>query len=78
MAMTGAGLKTAVRAALLAEFGTELETINDDTDLSDYSREQYEDRYWGAVCDAIVTYIQGNARATGADSSFDTHNLQIE
>ncbi len=77
MAMTGSGLKTAVRAALLAEFGTELESINDNTDLSNYTREEYEDRYWGAVCDAIVTYIQGSARATGADSNFDTHDLTI-
>lgn len=78
MAMTGSGMKSSILAALAAEFGTELEEINDNTDLSQYSRATYENRYWDAVCSGIVSYIQSNARATGTDTpNGDTHNLNI-
>ena len=77
MAMSASGMKSAIRSALSAEFGSELEQINDDTDLSAYTREQYEERYWSAVASGIVSYITGNAQATGLDSGGDSHDLSI-
>ena len=77
MAMSGSAMKSSVIAALAAEFGTELEEINDFTDLSQYTRPIYEDRYWDAVCSGIVSHIQSAANATGTDSGGDSHSLTI-
>lgn len=77
MAMSGSGMKSSVIAALAAEFGTELEEINDFTDLSLYTRPIYEDRYWDAVCSGIVSHITSSAVATGLDSASDSHSLSI-
>lgn len=56
MAMTGAGLSSAIKAEVIAEYGTP----DDPAQLQ---------RFSDALGEAIVTYIQNNAvvTATGAD-----------
>ncbi len=78
MAMTGAGMKSAIVGALIAEFGADYDNIADDHTLGGYDQNTYWNRYWGAVGGAIVSYIQGNANATGTDTpTGDSHNLSI-
>lgn len=78
MAMTGPGMAAAVIAALVAEFGSEYENLPDDEKLTGYDQATYWNRYWTAVGTAIVTYIQGQAKAVGTDTpSGDNHNLSI-
>lgn len=59
MAMTGAGLKAAIKAKLEAAFGSA-----DDVGVSDDFLE--------AFSEAIVEYIQGNADVNGVTSGGDT------
>lgn len=72
--MVAADMKTAILAALNAEFGTDYEDVPDSHELSGYDRATYNDRYWGAVCSAMITYITTNARCSGTDSRGDTHD----
>lgn len=78
MPMDGAGLGTAVIAALTAEFDDEYANLPNSHTLSGYDKATYDARYWNAVGVAIVNYIKANAKATGTDTpSGDSHNLAI-
>jgi hypothetical protein len=70
MAMTGAGLAEARKAAMDAIASPNGNSAGDAT--------AYREALLSADSNAIVEYIQANAAATGADSRGDTHNLVIE
>jgi len=76
MAMTGAGLKGVIIAALSALRNKYLNPA-DNHRLADFDIDAYNDAYWTAVSNAIVSYIQGNAKAVGTDTGGDSHNLDV-
>lgn len=77
MALSASRLKSAIISAL-ATLNAKYENLADDHTLSGYTKEEYDDALWTAVCEQIITEITDNARATGTDSHGDSHNLNIE
>lgn len=76
--MNASAMASAIISALQAEFGSDYLDPPDDHELSGYDQDTYWGRYWGAVCSAMVNYIQGNAKAVGSDTpTGDAHNLDI-
>jgi len=74
MAMSSATLKTAMKAAIIANLGTwESVTL---TDLNDpnYALEKWADEIAEAISSTVVAHITGFAKCSGADTHGDGHD----
>ena len=78
MAMNSATLGAAMKAAIVAAIAPWLNgSFADDHRLATLSQTAFWEAVATAVSTTVVNHITANAKATGADSRGDTHNLDI-